>query len=573
MSLLNRFTEASSAQSRLACRLLVIVLICFVVGFVLPLPRSGRAREVVQWSSKPSRNIVLEAKDLPARLGSDNLLWEVKRGRHHFASPVIAGSKLLVGGDTTWLADERLRAIGGRRHGGIACLDLQTGQVLWELLTPPFAGDEHGVFGVCSTPVVEGDRVYGVGTRGNVLCLDLNGQADGNDGPFVDELAYMSTGGREALAELKATDGDIIWRYDILEHHPVLIHDAYAATPLIQDGLLWVPTCHSIGSEPVRHLLPSDTEKDKKLFEKHHRLNTPHLLVLNKQTGELVAVGNTVVKQVFHGQWSSPCMGIVDDRPLVFWGDGYGVLHAYEPPNADSVPGEDVQVLKEVWWCDVNPREYRYDEEGELRPYPSGAYRFREGEFEGTHKEYLAKKNEGPCQIIGTPVFHQDRIYVAIGRDVNEGRGPGRVICIDPRGTGDITDNGVVWASTDVGKSMLTPAVANGLLYMGDTNGMFHCFDAATGEKKWEHRVGRSIEYCSPLLADGKVYVFDNNGRMGIFRHGAEKVVLFEDRTRHHESSSMTATDGSLIVPDSRSITAYGKSGDPATGSGTAVEQ
>jgi hypothetical protein len=36
---------------------------------------------------------------------------------------------------------------------------------------------------------VDGNRVYVVGNRGEILCLDRDGQANGNDGPFLDELA------------------------------------------------------------------------------------------------------------------------------------------------------------------------------------------------------------------------------------------------------------------------------------------------------------------------------------------------------------------------------------------------
>ena len=44
---------------------------------------------------------------------------------------------------------------------------------------------------VCSTPVVEGDRVYFVTHSFKVMCLDVDGMANGNDGPFTDEARYM----------------------------------------------------------------------------------------------------------------------------------------------------------------------------------------------------------------------------------------------------------------------------------------------------------------------------------------------------------------------------------------------
>ena len=39
---------------------------------------------------------------------------------------------------------------------------------------------------------VDGDRAYVLDNRGVVLCLDVRGMANGNDGPFRDEAAYMT---------------------------------------------------------------------------------------------------------------------------------------------------------------------------------------------------------------------------------------------------------------------------------------------------------------------------------------------------------------------------------------------
>jgi hypothetical protein len=51
------------------------------------------------------------------------------------------------------------------------------------------------MIGICPPPTVEGDRVYILTNRSEVLCLDLNGQADGNDGPFLGESWYMVPSG------------------------------------------------------------------------------------------------------------------------------------------------------------------------------------------------------------------------------------------------------------------------------------------------------------------------------------------------------------------------------------------
>ena len=57
-------------------------------------------------------------------------------------------------------------------------------------INPPFHFDQW-TCGICSSPAVDGNRLYVVAPRGDVLCLDREGQANGNDGPFVDEKTYM----------------------------------------------------------------------------------------------------------------------------------------------------------------------------------------------------------------------------------------------------------------------------------------------------------------------------------------------------------------------------------------------
>ena len=44
--------------------------------------------------------------------------------------------------------------------------------------------------GLCSSPAVEGNRMWLVTNRGEVVCLDTEGMANGNDGPYKDEAKY-----------------------------------------------------------------------------------------------------------------------------------------------------------------------------------------------------------------------------------------------------------------------------------------------------------------------------------------------------------------------------------------------
>ena len=45
----------------------------------------------------------------------------------------------------------------------------------------------------------------------------------------------------------------------------------------------------------------------------------------------------------------------------------------------------------------------------------------------------------------------------------------------------------VLWKNTDVGRTISTPSIADGLIYQAEYAGILHCLDAETGEVYWTH--------------------------------------------------------------------------------------
>ena len=93
----------------------------------------------------------------------------------------------------------------------------------------------------------------------------------------------------------------------------------------------------------------------------------------------------------------------------------------------------------------------------------------------------------GMSEIIATPVFYKNRVYVAIGRDAAMGRGRGALHCIDATQTGDISATGRIWTYQGLDRSLSTVSIADGLLYVADVAGRLHCVDAETGHCYWIH--------------------------------------------------------------------------------------
>ena len=124
----------------------------------------------------------------PANL--ENFRWAVKLGSQSYGNVTVAQGRVFIGTNNENPRDPRHQ--GDRSI--LMCFDEKTGELLWQLVVPKLASgkvNDWESLGLLSSPTVEGDRVYAVTTRCEVLCLDIYGMANGNDGPFMDEARYV----------------------------------------------------------------------------------------------------------------------------------------------------------------------------------------------------------------------------------------------------------------------------------------------------------------------------------------------------------------------------------------------
>jgi len=115
----------------------------------------------------------------------------------------------------------------------------------------------------------------------------------------------------------------------------------------------------------------------------------------------------------------------------------------------------------------------------------------------------------------------------------------------------------LIWSYKDMTSSISTVAIADGLLYVADSGGTFHCLDAKTGKPYWTHGVGGAV-WASPLVADGKVYIGTSRRTFWVFAHSAEKKVLSEIRMPDGTYCSATAANKTLYVPVNGTLYAAG---------------
>ncbi len=485
----------------------------------------ARDEVALQWANDVHRNMLMDARDLPDKIGEENLLWEdLKIAKYNFGiPPTIADGRVLMG--STRDAVKRKGAEGN----SLLCYDLYTGERLWEVALPNTGG-----YGMACAPIVEGKRVY-INNK-TAYCLDLYGQQDGNDGSFKDEAAFLNLG-----RELEPGDPDIIWVKNYVEETGgIYMRHGSAGTPVIVGDQFWIPTSHGQGEVMNRH---------QKIFHEKKEVDDPEetpppkpdLIVLDKNTGEWIAKDDITLPEVYHGQWASISAAQVDGRWLVFWGDGYGFLRAFELPEKKE--GEIV-TLKQVWQYDGNPKHHRYDDDGNFRRFPYAPWK---------PDIYGRAKDLGPNYHIGAPVYWNGKLYFAMGRDYNYDtkRGPGgegSLHCIDPTGEGDITESGRVWMTTDVGRTANTVSITDdGLLFVSDNSSGLHCFNAKNGKKYWRYDLERKNFYCAPLVADGKVFVGVN--RNFFILEASKKLKVLSENGIPGEAVAPTAVDGLLVVP------------------------
>jgi outer membrane protein assembly factor BamB len=432
------------------------------------------------WGGTPDRNMVSSMKGLPTTWDvatKKNVKWVAALGSQTYGNPVVARGTVFVGTNNEAMRDPKQ---GGDR-GVLMAFRESDGQFLWQNTHEKLAAgrvNDWPYQGVCSSPLVEGDRLYYVSNRGEVFALDVQGFRDGgeNDGPVTDEKL---TGPENA---------DVLWRFDMMEEVGAFPHNMSNASPVSFGDLIYVST--SNGQDESHVHVPSP--------------RAPSIIAINKNTGKLAWEDNSVGEKILHGQWSSPTVAKIGGVDQVMMGQGDGWIRGYE-----ALTG------KKLWEFDTNPKD----------------------------SVWPKTRNE----LISTPVVYDGIVYIANGQDPEHGEGVGHLYAIDATKRGDITETGRLWHYEKIRRSISTPAIADGILYLPDFSGFLHAVDVKTGKEYWIHDMLAAI-WGSALVADGKVYLGDEDGDVVVMQAGKEKKVLVETNMGSSVYSTPVPANGALFI-------------------------
>jgi hypothetical protein len=165
--------------------------------------------------------------------------------------------------------------------------------------------------------------------------------------------------------------------------------------------------------------------------------------------------------------------------------------------------------------------------------------------------EGLNPYNSGNYRIVASPVVFGDMVYTA-----SRGR---PLIAFKTGGTGDVTRTHRVW-STDNGPDVPTPVTDGTYLYVVRDNGVLWCLDALTGARIYGPQRLRPATYSSsPVLADGKLYVTNEDGLTSVIKAGPQFQLIAENDLNDFALSSPAISDGQVFIRTGDFLWAIGR--------------
>ena len=443
------------------------------------------AQEEAMWGGAPGRNMVSSEKNLPGA-------WDVETGENiKWKTPLGSqtyGGPLVVAGKvfvgTNNQGQRNAKHQGDR--GVVMAFNQEDGAFLWQSLHAKLSAGR-----------VNDWPQQGVCSTPYVRGDRLYYVSNRCEVVALDTEGFLDGENDGIITDEKETtpiDADVIWTYDMIAELDVFPHNLATSSPIGVGDLLFLETSNGVDEGHVH--IPSPF--------------APSFIALNIHTGKLAWDSDMPAGQILHGQWSNPAYGEAGGREQVVFPGGDGWIY-----------GLDAKTGELIWKFDCNPKDSVWELGGRG-----------------------ARNN-----ILSTPVFHDGKIYIAVGQDPEHGEGEGHLYAIDAALEGDITASGALWhfGGKNFNRTISTVAIHDGLLYAADLSGFVYCLDAQTGKHHWTYDTFAAI-WGSPFVADGKVYIGDEDGDVTILKTGTEMELLFETNMGSAVYTTPVAKDGVLYI-------------------------
>jgi outer membrane protein assembly factor BamB len=138
------------------------------------------------------------------------------------------------------------------------------------------------------------------------------------------------------------------------------------------------------------------------------------------------------------------------------------------------------------------------------------------------------------------------------------------LIAMRAGGRGDVSRSHFIW-STNNGPDVPSPVTDGKYLYIVRDNGVMFCYDARTGAEIYgRQRVPPATYSASPVLADGKIYVTNEDGLTTVVRSGPKFEILAQNNLDDYTLSSPVFVNGQIFIRTDSALWAIGQAREPA---------
>ena len=135
------------------------------------------------------------------------------------------------------------------------------------------------------------------------------------------------------------------------------------------------------------------------------------------------------------------------------------------------------------------------------------------------------------------------------------------MIAIRLGGSGDMTDENILWRYHRAVPQLPSPLLFQGVLYMINDGGIATSFCPATGEVIARGRIKGAVDeyYASPVAADGKIFFVSESGKVAVVRPGGSFEVLAVNDLGSPAYATPAIADGRVYIRTAEALWAFGE--------------
>ena len=166
--------------------------------------------------------------------------------------------------------------------------------------------------------------------------------------------------------------------------------------------------------------------------------------------------------------------------------------------------------------------------------------------------EELWRVRSGGMNAAALPQFGNGLVYAT------SAAGGYQLFAVRPDGHGDVTDTHVAWKFAKNVPTRSSQILLGERLFMINDAGVISCVNAKTGESVWQKRLGGAFS-ASPLLAEGRIYFFGEDGEVPVIAAADEYRLLANNQLGDGFMASPAVYDNSLILRSRTHLYRIGK--------------